>query len=66
MQADAFSEEQHVYAPPPPGVWEGPDHCWRIMRPVYGLATSAKDWHDTLTASIKDLGFAPVAYEDSL
>jgi len=47
-------------------VREGPDHCWRILRPVYGLATSAKDWHDTLTASIKDLGFAPVAYEDSL
>jgi hypothetical protein len=66
LQADPFSEEQHVYAIPPPGVREGPDHFWRILRPVYGLASSAKDWHDTFTKFLSSYGFKPVAFEDSL
>lgn len=66
LQADPFSEEQHIYAIPPPGVREGPDHFWRILRPVYGLASSAKDWHDTFTSFLKSYGFQPVAFEDSL
>ena len=39
---------------------EGLNELFRVLKEIYGLRTSAKSWHETLTEELERLGFRPL------
>lgn len=53
-----FDPNTIIFSKPPQGT--GDEHSgkfYRILRPIYGLKTSAKDWFDKLRKTLLSLGF---------
>ncbi|CAI7879107.1 unnamed protein product [Closterium sp. NIES-54] len=43
-----------------------PGTQWSLLRPVYGLCHTPREWHDTLRTTLAALGFAPSTADPSL
>ena len=48
IQADDLPQGYDLYVLPPAGVDEDPLYCWKLIKPLYGLAASPRMWADTL------------------
>ena len=66
IQAHDLPEGYDLYVIPPVGVDEDPLYCWKLIKPLYGLAASPRMWADTLRSWLLSTGWTPVAFEDTL
>jgi hypothetical protein len=58
--------ERSYYIRQPPGLPQTPDHVYKLLRPLYGLRTSPRDWFNTCVSRLKALGGVPIPEETSL
>jgi len=58
--------KEEVYMRPPPG-YELPDgKLWKIVKSLYGLRQSGKNWNELLNTQLLSLGFKPMEEEPCL
>jgi hypothetical protein len=55
-----------VYISVPPGYDEDPNYVWQLRRPLYGMPSAARAWHNTMSAHLKSQGCKLVGFERSM
>eukprot|EP00961_Rhodomonas_salina_P182115 2458259-Rhodomonas_salina.2 len=55
-----------VFITPPKGSNEEPDTVFEVLRQLYGIPSSARALHLTLTKWFKSQGFTTAGFEDSI
>eukprot|EP00961_Rhodomonas_salina_P050941 683642-Rhodomonas_salina.1 len=68
IQADKLDEgvNGHIFIRPLQGTTEYDDVVYEVKRPLYGIPSSARALHLTLTKWFKDQGFVTAGFEDSV
>jgi hypothetical protein len=68
IQADKLPEgvNGRVFIRPPAGYAEDDDVVYEVLKPLYGIPSSARALHLTLTKWMKSQGFVTAGFEDSI
>jgi len=69
VQGDLLPGDGHngkVYISAPPGYPEDPEICYLLRRPLYGMPSAARAWHQTMSSFLKTQGCTKVGYEESM
>lgn len=54
------------YIKQPPGLSQKPNHVYKLLRPLYGLRTSPRDWFNTCVSTLTQIGAIRIPEEPSL
>ena len=52
----SYDLERALFTQPPPGAEKASNRTWRVKKPVSGLRDSAKNWSNTMTNFLKQIG----------
>ena len=69
LQGDMLEEEGsegNIYISPPPGYGEDAKYVYRLCAPLYGVCTSSRAWHKTMSAFMERQGFKTDGFEESM
>ena len=64
--SDLPEDTRTIYITPPEGVDENPDVVYRVVRPLYGIPSSARALHFTLVRWFREQGFTQAGFEESV
>lgn len=53
-------------SPPPPGYPEDPEVCYLLRKPLYGMSSTDRVCHTTMSVFLKTQGCTEVDYEESI
>ena len=63
LQADMLDRDVHVR---PPKNIKKAGVIWKLLKPLYGLSDSSRNWYFTLTKTLKELGLEQSSYDKAL
>jgi hypothetical protein len=69
VQGDLLTGDDHndkVYISAPPGYPEDPAICYLLQKPLYGMPSAARVWHQTMSAFLHTQGCTKVGDEESM
>jgi hypothetical protein len=58
--------EEEIFLQPPPGCEPPGGMCWRLLRSLYGLRQSPRQWYKKLKSELVKLGFTASAEDQAL
>ncbi|GLB42029.1 putative mitochondrial protein [Lyophyllum shimeji] len=50
--------QEEIYLAQPPGLGDGTKRVWRLLKTIYGLKQSGREWNKLLDSLFKSLGYA--------
>ena len=52
-----IDDDMEYFLEQPPGNSDGMNKIWRLRRPLYGMKISGRQWNNTITYVLSEIGF---------